>query len=40
MADVPARMRGDLLAMLLGAVHVLIFLALGTFNEGLQLLLV
>ena len=30
----------DLLAVLLGAVHVLVSLALRTFDEGLQLLLI
>ena len=40
MADVASGMRRDLLAMLLGAVHVLLSLALGTFDKDLQLLLI
>ena len=40
MADVASGMRRDLLAVLLGAVHVLLSLALGTFDEDLQLLLI
>jgi hypothetical protein len=40
MADVASGMRRDLLAVLLCAIHVLLSLTLGTFDEDLQLLLI